>query len=63
MGGVVVIKIGVVIEVEMKEKKDCVDDVFYVMCVVVEEGVVVGGGVVLVCVVVVFDGVNGVNDD
>lgn len=35
----------------MKEKKDCVDDVFYVICVVVEEGIVLGGGVVLVWVV------------
>lgn len=35
----------------MKEKKDCVDDVLYVICVVVEEGIVAGGGVVLLKIV------------
>lgn len=62
-GGVVVFYVGVVIEVEMKEKKDCVDDVFYVICVVVEEGIVVGGGVVLVRVINVLKDVEGVNED
>lgn len=47
----------------MKEKKDCVEDVLYVICVVVEEGVVFGGGVVLVCVVVKFVDFIGDNDD
>lgn len=50
-GGVVVIKVGVVSEVEMKEKKDWVDDVLSVIKVVVEEGIVIGGGVVFICVV------------
>lgn len=54
---------GVVIEVEMKEKKDCVEDVLYVMCVVVEEGVVFGGGVVFVCVVFKFSELIGDNED
>lgn len=63
VGGVVVIKVGVVIEVEMKEKKDCVEDVLYVICVVVEEGVVVGGGVVLICVVFKFFFLVGDNEE
>lgn len=63
LGGVVVLYVGVVIEVEMKEKKDCVDDVLYVICVVVEEGIVVGGGVVLVCVIVVIENMKGNNED
>lgn len=63
VGGVVVIKVGVVIEVEMKEKKVCVEDVLYVICVVVEEGIVVGGGVVLICVCIVIVGLIGVNVD
>lgn len=47
----------------MKEKKDCVDDVLYVICVAVEEGIVVGGGVVFVCVIVVIENMKGVNED
>jgi len=47
-GGVCVIKVGVYIEVELKEKKYCIEDVVFVMCVVIEEGIVSGGGLVLI---------------
>lgn len=42
-----VIKVGVVIEVEFKECKYCIEDVVCNVKVVVEEGIVVGGGVML----------------
>lgn len=63
VGGVVVFYIGVLIEVEMKEKKDCVDDVFVVICVVVEEGIVLGGGVVFICFIDKFESMKGENED
>ncbi len=47
-GGVAVIKIGAATEVEMKEKKDRVDDALHATRAAVEEGVVAGGGVALV---------------
>ena len=47
-GGVAVIKIGAATEVEMKEKKDRVDDALHATRAAVEEGVVPGGGVALV---------------
>ena len=47
VGGVVVIKVGAVTEVEMKEKKVRVEDALYATCVAVEEGIVPGGGVAL----------------
>ena len=43
-GGVAVIKIGAATEVEMKEKKDRVDDALHATRAAVEEGVVAGGG-------------------
>ena len=46
-GGVAVIKIGAATEVEMKEKKDRVDDALHATRAAVEEGVVAGGGVAL----------------
>ncbi len=46
-GGVAVIKVGAATEVEMKEKKDRVDDALHVTRAAVEEGVVAGGGVAL----------------
>ncbi|KCX48005.1 TCP-1/cpn60 chaperonin family protein, partial [Acinetobacter pittii] len=46
-GGVAVIKIGAATEVEMKEKKDRVDDALHATRAAVEEGVVAGGGVIL----------------
>jgi len=47
-GGVAVIKIGAATEVEMKEKKDLVDDALHATRAAVEEGIVAGGGVALV---------------
>ena len=47
-GGVAVIKIGAASEVEMKEKKDRVDDALHATRAAVEEGVVAGGGVALI---------------
>jgi chaperonin GroEL len=47
-GGVAVIKVGAATEVEMKEKKDRIDDAFHSTRAAVEEGVVPGGGVALV---------------
>ncbi|GGY14643.1 chaperonin GroEL [Paludibacterium paludis] len=46
-GGVAVIRIGAVTEVEMKEKKDRVDDALHATRAAVEEGIVAGGGVAL----------------
>ena len=47
-GGVAVIKVGAATEVEMKEKKDRVDDALHATRAAVEEGIVTGGGVALV---------------
>ena len=47
-GGVAVIKVGAATEVEMKEKKDRVDDALHATRAAVEEGVVPGGGVVVI---------------
>lgn len=62
-GGVAVIKIGAATEVEMKEKKDRVDDALHATRAAVEEGVVAGGGVALVRAASVLDGLVGANDD
>ncbi|WP_374663047.1 chaperonin GroEL [Acinetobacter sp.] len=62
-GGVAVIKIGAATEVEMKEKKDRVDDALHATRAAVEEGVVAGGGVALVRAAKSLDGVTGANDD
>jgi len=47
-GGVAVIKVGAATEVEMKEKKDLVDDALHATRAAVEEGIVPGGGVALI---------------
>jgi chaperonin GroEL len=47
-GGVAVIRVGAATEVEMKEKKDRIDDALHATRAAVEEGIVVGGGVALV---------------
>lgn len=47
-GGVAVIKVGAATEVEMKEKKDRIDDALHATRAAVEEGIVAGGGVALV---------------
>ncbi len=62
-GGVAVIKVGAATEVEMKEKKDRVDDALHATRAAVEEGIVPGGGVALVRAIAAVDGVTGDNHD
>ena len=62
-GGVAVIKIGAATEVEMKEKKDRVDDALHATRAAVEEGIVAGGGVALLRASLALEGVKGANDD
>ena len=57
------IKVGASTEVEMKEKKDRVDDALHATRAAVEEGVVAGGGVALVRVAALLKGLKGDNDD
>lgn len=47
-GGVAVIKVGAATELEMKEKKDRIDDAYYATKAAVEDGIVPGGGVALI---------------
>jgi chaperonin GroEL len=62
-GGVAVLYIGAATEVEMKEKKDRVDDALHATRAAIEEGIVPGGGVALVRAISSLDGVKGINDD
>ena len=62
-GGVAVINVGAATEVEMKEKKDRVDDAMHATRAAVEEGVVVGGGVALLRAQAVLDKVDAVGDE
>lgn len=62
-GGVAVLYVGAATEVEMKEKKDRVDDALHATRAAVEEGIVVGGGVALVRTIESLDGVKGENED
>lgn len=62
-GGVAVIKVGAATEVEMKEKKDRVDDALHATRAAVEEGVVAGGGVALVRAVRALEDLRGINAD
>ncbi|MBL6985075.1 MAG: chaperonin GroEL [Candidatus Thioglobus sp.] len=62
-GGVAVIQVGAATEVEMKEKKDRVDDALHATRAAVEEGVVPGGGVALVRAIKALDGLKGDNHD
>ncbi len=62
-GGVAVIKVGAATEVEMKEKKDRVDDALHATRAAVEEGIVPGGGVALIRAIAAVDGVKGDNAD
>lgn len=62
-GGVAVIKVGAATEVEMKEKKDRVDDALNATRAAVEEGVVAGGGVALIRVADKLNNLSGINDD
>ena len=62
-GGVAVIRVGGMTEVEVKEKKDRVDDAMHATRAAVEEGVVPGGGVALLRCMKVLDGLNSANAD
>ncbi|CAC9427139.1 Heat shock protein 60 kDa family chaperone GroEL [uncultured Gammaproteobacteria bacterium] len=62
-GGVAVIKVGAATEVEMKEKKDRVDDALHATRAAVEEGVVPGGGVALVRAISTLNKLKGDNHD
>jgi len=62
-GGVAVIKIGAATEVEMKEKKDRVDDALHATRAAVEEGIVPGGGVALLRARAAIQGLQGDNHD
>ena len=62
-GGVAVLYIGAPTEVEMKEKKDRVDDALHATRAAVEEGIVTGGGVAFVRAIAVLDKVKGDTED
>ena len=63
IGGVAVIKVGAATEVEMKEKKDRVDDALHATRAAVEEGIVPGGGVALIRAKQAVFGLKGANHD
>ncbi|WP_128891697.1 chaperonin GroEL [Erythrobacter sp. HKB08] len=62
-GGVAVIKVGGATEVEVKERKDRVDDALHATRAAVEEGIVPGGGTALLYATKTLDGLEGANDD
>ncbi|WP_418593215.1 chaperonin GroEL [Ponticoccus sp. (in: a-proteobacteria)] len=62
-GGVAVIRVGGMTEVEVKERKDRVDDALNATRAAVQEGIVVGGGVALVQGGKALDGLTGANAD
>ncbi|MGB3722058.1 MAG: chaperonin GroEL [Pacificimonas sp.] len=62
-GGVAVIKVGGASEVEVKEKKDRVDDALHATRAAVEEGIVPGGGTALLYATRALEGLEGANDD
>jgi chaperonin GroEL len=62
-GGVAILYIGAATEVEMKEKKDRVDDALHATRAAVEEGIVAGGGVALIRAIQALDKLKGENDD
>jgi len=62
-GGVAVLYIGAATEVEMKEKKDRVDDALHATRAAVEEGIVAGGGVAYIRAQKVLDKMEGINAD
>jgi chaperonin GroEL len=62
-GGVAVIKVGAATEVEMKEKKDRVEDALHATRAAVEEGVVAGGGVALIRAASKVAGLEGSNEE
>ena len=62
-GGVAVLYVGAASEVEMKEKKDRVDDVLHATRAAVEEGIVAGGGVAFIRAVASIADLKGANED
>ncbi len=62
-GGVAVLNVGAATEVEMKEKKDRVDDALHATRAAVEEGIVPGGGVAFIRAIEGLDKIKGDNDD
>ena len=62
-GGVAVLYVGAATEVEMKEKKDRIDDALHSTRAAVEEGIVPGGGVALVRAIEALDSVSSDNED
>ena len=62
-GGVAVLYVGAPTEVEMKEKKDRVDDALAATRAAVEEGIVPGGGIALIRAISGIDSIKGENDD
>ena len=62
-GGVAVIKVGGATEIEVKERKDRVDDALHATRAAVEEGIVPGGGVALIRAASVLDNINVGNED
>ena len=62
-GGVAVIKVGGATEIEVKEKKDRVDDALHATRAAVEEGIVPGGGAALLYATSALKGLEGINED
>jgi len=62
-GGVAVIKVGAATEVEMKEKKDRIDDALHATRAAVEDGIVAGGGVALIRAKLAIQNIKGSNAD
>ncbi len=62
-GGVAVIKVGGMTEIEVKERKDRVDDALNATRAAVQEGIVVGGGVALIQASKKLEGLKGANSD
>jgi len=63
VGGVAVLKVGGATEVEVKERKDRVDDALHATRAAVEEGVVSGGGAALFYAAKTLEGLKGANED
>ena len=62
-GGVAVIRVGGATEVEVKERKDRVDDALHATRAAAKEGIVAGGGMALLYAGAALDGLDGGNDD
>src|SRR6187397_1029761 len=62
-GGVAVLYVGAATEVEMKEKKDRVDDALHATRAAIEEGIVPGGGVAFIRAIEAIDKMKGSNED